>query len=100
MNIVNQQTITENVCRLNYFLYCFQTKMDSGHRAFWVLSGIFVTRDTPIEGNKLECFLLFSGCNSFPLAENARKIKTLPQILERFEKIPQVMLPFQNMKTI
>lgn len=73
--------------------------MDSGHRVFWVLSGIFVTRERPIEGKKkMECFLLFSGHNSFPLAENTRKIKMLTQILERFEKIPQVNVTVSKYK--
>lgn len=78
----------ENVGKSNYFLYCFQTKMDSACRAdFQVLSGIFVTRKTPIEVKKKEeCFLLFGGCNSSPLAENTRKIKMLTQILKRLNK--------------
>lgn len=43
----------ENVGKSNYFLYCFQTKMDSACRAdFQVLSGIFVTRKTPLEVKK------------------------------------------------
>lgn len=81
---LQQQIITKiiNPECLQEFPVQFPNQNGPWLQTFWVLSGIFCGQENAHREKTKDIFLLLSGCNSSPVAENIRKVKMLSQTLE------------------